>query len=158
MKATKTNISTIIFFLFVITLLSCKKDTGTNQNPLLGSWAFTNEYSIRNYLDNSDSINITFDNTNHYTFKEYNIPIDKGNFTMSTDSSFVLVPADTSYSSFYSLTHFTTPYAYQYRIYFASDKYYFSMPNTKQLIIKRVWSLVNTPNTFFNESFNFKLK
>jgi hypothetical protein len=147
-----------IYLFIALTLLSCSKNSTTSQNPLQGSWTFTNEYSIWNHYDTSDSIYIIFDNTNHYEFRMYNNPADRGTYTVAQDSSFALTPADTTYSSFYSFTHFTLTYNSQSKASFSSDKYYFSKPNSKQLIVKRVWSLVNNPNGLNSENFSFKMR
>jgi len=151
------NKYTCLFLLVTVIACACKKTlTTTSQNPLLGSWRFSKAYTMWNFYEPTDSVYISFDGSNNYEFRSRNLPVDNGTYAISPDSLVALNPADTAYSSFYSLTHLTMSYNYASRSSFASDKYYFSKPGPDELTIRRVWSLPNNPYYFYVESYDFE--
>ena len=104
MKFGNRNIKTLSIIL-AICVFSCKKNDTSKNVSLAGSWTFNHETSDPyNWSPTSDSIYVTFDKSNHYTYHQYNFPVDKGTFSIVQDSVLTIKP-DSTYSPFFHLLH-----------------------------------------------------
>ena len=137
----------IIFALIVLTFLySCSKKNATSNN-LIGTWIFTNETSTTSYnwSPTSDSLYITFDNSNHYVYRQYSFPIDNGTYSIIQDSIITFKP-DSSYSPFFHLLHnIFVNSGPDTGWHYVGEKIYFKK-NANQLKLTSTWiSLLGSP-------------
>lgn len=131
--------ATTLFLIFIF--FSCKKDDGVSNNNLIGNWTFTNETSTTswNWAATTDSMYVTFDNSNHYVYRQYSYPVDNGTYSISKDSIVILKP-DSSYSSFFHLLHNLFVNGPDSVWHFTDEKLSFKINNLNQLIINSSWS------------------
>jgi hypothetical protein len=109
------------FALSLTLLISCSKDDNSGSNAIVGTWVFTsratNSFAYPSVLTNpfpigssswstsSDSIKISFDNKGSYTFLNFNLPVDKGNYVIAQDSFLIIKPDTADFVKFnYSLS------------------------------------------------------
>ncbi|HCW06288.1 MAG TPA: hypothetical protein DGG95_02865 [Cytophagales bacterium] len=145
----------LLIILSIILLWSCNKTTLSKPSPLVGSWNFSKAYSVWNFSLTPDSVYITFDNLNKYQFIDVKSPVDNGSYSIGPDSLLIIQPGDPSYSSFYTITHFTAPYNQATMDAYSVDQYYYSINSKNQLLIKRKWILKSYPGYTYTESFEF---
>ena len=146
-----------IIVLFSVTLWSCQQDETDPVNPLVGSWTFTNansETTSWNWFEPTDSIYLTFDNSDHYQYHYFHMPAEHGTYHVVNGSEIVFTP-DSSTSGFYSYTHFGVPMPNPPNAGYTLDKYTFTKESNGQLLITRTWSTANPPTSTANVNFHF---
>lgn len=141
------KVFTFSLMLLILVFCSCNKSV-TSNNPLQGTaWNFSKATGNWNFsVPNNDSVYLTFVSANRYEYRQYNAPLDKGSYTITQDSLVSFQPDDSTYSSFYSFTHFTLTYNRRFAAQYAIDNYSFSIINANQLVLNLRWTAQNTPN------------
>lgn len=150
----------IVFALIVLAFLCACSKNSSSSNNLLGTWIFTKETSKSyNWSPTSDSMTITFDNSNHYVYRSYSsFPVDNGTYSISKDSIITFTP-DSLYSPFFYLLHnlFISP-GPDTAWHFIGEKIYFKT-NANQLILTSTWTeLLGAPPDTIPAENNFYFK
>lgn len=156
------SISYLPQLLFLIVLFGCSKSDNIPSNKIEGTWAFTNQlgrsfsypsiltdplpFSVSSWSIAVDSIKVTFDNKGNYTFSNFQLPIDRGSYSIVQDSLLIIKPDTAGLLKFsYSTPTLSAgsgippiyiPYS---NFYFSSDTILFKNPSADKLVFATFW-------------------
>ena len=173
----------------LILIMSCSKDTNTTSNTVVGTWVFTNQITnsfaypsaltnpfpigVTNWTTSFDSIKIIFDKTGSYTFLNFNLPVDKGEYRITSDSFIIIKPSTAGFVkfnySFVSVTFSTgttsTPAPPYPDFKFSSDTILFKKSTNNKIVFSGKWlTKANNPilpgndTLILHQSFNYFTK